>query len=60
MTITKKDIKKCIEYLKDQQYTYEGSYGKKDRKAQAYKEAADYLEYKLLSKSEKKKKLVEV
>ena len=60
MTITKHDVEKCIQYLKDQEYTYEGSYGKKDRKAEAYKDAAEYLESYLLPKVKEEKKLVKV
>lgn len=60
MTITKKDIEKCIKYMKDEQSIYEGSYGKKDRKAQAYKDAAEYLESYLLPKVKEEKKEVYV
>ena len=60
MTITKHDVEKCIHYLKEQEDTYKGSYGKNDRKAQAYKEAAEYLESYLLPKVKTDKKLVTV
>lgn len=57
MTITKHDVKKCIQYFKDQQGTYEASYGKNNPKAQAYRDAAEYLEYALLPRAETNKRL---
>lgn len=53
-TITKKDVEKCIKYLEEMKSTYESSYGKKDRKAEAYGNAAEYLRHSLLSKFKNK------
>lgn len=55
MKLRDSDLKRYMEYLKEMRYTHEGSSGKNDRKALAYKDALEYLEN-MIAIAEKRKK----